>query len=238
MIRKLQNFINTALILLFLGLYVAPIQADQDPDQSQSAESVFAKYSKSDPGRSLDDVLSRSNLTDREQVLALLLEFSAETATIISRAVEAQATEETIIYQCHPRLPESQILEVVDAALVNNVEPESLIDNCLGFLADDEILNFVTTILSRIDPLQMDQILAYFLTQFNFEGLDGTTILVNSLVNGEFLVGNADSGCTGECLRPLAQNLIETLRPPEASGGDLPQSEIDVAEAEPAFSSS
>lgn len=56
---------------------------------------------------------------------------------------------------------------------------------------------------------EIDRLLDVAIQTFEGNGVDGSSILVNTLVEGDFLsYANTSENCTDECTRPLAQNLI------------------------------
>jgi hypothetical protein len=66
---------------------------------------------------------------------------------------------------------------------------------------------------------QIDRLLDVAIQTFEGNGIDGSAILVNTLVEGDFLsVSNTTEDCTAECTRPLAQSLvIQKTQPPSSS---------------------
>lgn len=56
---------------------------------------------------------------------------------------------------------------------------------------------------------EIDRLLDVAIQTFEGNGVDGSTILVNTLVDGDFLsYANTTEECTAECTRPLAQSLV------------------------------
>ena len=66
---------------------------------------------------------------------------------------------------------------------------------------------------------QIDRLLDVAIQTFEGNGIDGSAILVNTLVEGDFLsVSNTTEDCIAECTRPLAQSLvIQKTQPPSSS---------------------
>ena len=65
---------------------------------------------------------------------------------------------------------------------------------------------------------EIDRLLDVAIQTFEGNDFDGSTILVNTLVEGDFLsYANTSEDCTAECTRPLAQNLIDQKTQPSNS---------------------
>lgn len=78
---------------------------------------------------------------------------------------------------------------------------------------------YLTTLLlasmQNEDELQIDRLLGVANQTFQCNDIDGSTIMIDSLVQGQYLSYAADGvTCTGECTRPLAESSILQLIEP------------------------
>ena len=65
---------------------------------------------------------------------------------------------------------------------------------------------------------EIDRLLDVAIQTFEGNGIDGSTIMVNALVEGDLLsVANTTEDCTAECTRPLAQSLVSQKTQPDNS---------------------
>ena len=66
--------------------------------------------------------------------------------------------------------------------------------------------------MQRNNTPEIDRLLDVAIHTFEGNGVDGSTILVNTFVDGAFpSYANTTEECTAECTRPLAQTLIRRL---------------------------
>ena len=208
------------LLMLPLAAWLAVAGAEPP-----SAASLMARNPEGE-ARSLETVLSESNLTVSETLIQLVHTFPENTADIISASARAGADSRTIASTCQPDLVPEQISSIVTTALAENVEPEPILEYCLVAVGPEDVVNLIMNAMLLLDPLEMEGNLALMLDILDADGLDGSTILVNSLVQGDFLVSEAfGADCAGECLRPFAEELVQNL---SADAPDGIADQVDV----------
>ena len=160
---------------------------------------------------------------------------------IISAGLSAGASSEDVAAQCTDSLPVEQIQTMVSTAVGENADPETMMETCLLAVDAEQAFNVLTAILQNADPQQFEDLIAQAVELLEFNGLDGFTIVVNSLVDGEFLT--AQTGCVGDCLRPLAESLVQrnrtvTLPTPPAQDDSVLVEVLESQGREPVASSS
>jgi len=172
-------------------------------------------------------------LDDRAQVLnKAIIGLPPETLRFVVTSVEAGYSHDDIIIQCKMGIESWQVASLMETLTRYGADIEKMTRACLPAVEPDLIVNAVTSILSADEQARVQSNLQSVMPVLNELGLDSTTILINSLVSGELLAAD-DTDCVGDCLRPLAQDLIDDIA---AAPFDF---EVDIVQDdEPALSDS
>ncbi len=221
--------------LLLSTIASSLVQANTTTDAGTLPTEVLPSTSLPAPQQSsLDAILATSDLTDDETVCGLVRGYPLDTPRIIQEAIRAEATADTIAMQCRCELqaqpsgeifnmgpaealnmPTVHIQTIVTTALAENLEPfEPVLETCLVAVNDGEAIDVIISALAVLDPTRMEDTLALMYAILDYEGVDATAVLVNSLVDGGFLLGEeASPDCQGDCLRPIAESIVQSLQP-------------------------
>lgn len=173
----------------------------------------FVRLQPEQLSETLDNLIQRYPQHPDLVVGSALKVIPKETTRIVSTSVDIGVPHEVIARLCRQPMPVEQAKELVSALLSENADPEMVTRICLRSVSSEALMQVLVAALTRIDPQLHQEMLRLAFAVIEDRGLDGYTVLVDSLVEGEFLYSSdlEGSGCSGECLRPAAEVLVQTL---------------------------
>ena len=154
---------------------------------------------------------------------------------------------------CHCAAPFDQTLNMLVEAMKNaeSIQLKALLlDITIKMIPSNGIAGSTTMFDGYLSTLllagmqgdstpEIDRLLDVAIQTFEGNGIDGSAILVNTLVEGDFLsYANTSEDCTAECTRPLAQSLVSEKIQPSSSVLSLPPDPTDSRAVESAVEAS
>jgi hypothetical protein len=123
--------------------------------------------------------------------------------------------------------------QLVLTALEAGYEDEEIIRQCLVSGSADTAISMLVAVLQQTEAALFTPTLRLAMNVLTESELDGDLILVESLTSGDVIVpGEIFQSCQGDCLRPFAQQLVDSLS--DSSDGLA----SEVVRPEPALSGS
>ena len=160
-----------------------------------------------------------------------LLAKPKETELFLRTAIEAGYKDPEVIVQCELGIDKRQVVGLIKVLQEKGTDLEPLILRCLPLVPAENLVEVVTNLLLEAGPAQLNDVIQLTLGVIEDGGIEPEVVLVNSLVDSGLLEVE-DSGCVGDCLTPVAEQLVESLNPDFALDTDTDPGD------EPSFSDS
>lgn len=219
------------------------------PGLVRASEAVISYPSIGQPSIEalLAEVISHQVLTNKDRAFEVvhqaLINYPRKVTSIVTTAMQADATTEDIARQCDMEISPEIIPDLVTAAIAQSANRQTIITRCLNSVPRDEAYLVLYAAMQSADPTEIRGVIAAAIQVFTSNGFDGSTILVNSLVEGEFLVFNdMPADCGADCIRPIAETLVNYLTNQEGVftyvTDDLDEVESVIDNVEPSLSGS
>jgi len=200
----LGRIMLTVLLAMPTGLLAIETIGSKVPSQQYFGQELITSWVKT---RIEDDQSLACSV-----IRKALVDFPDETTEVVIAAMQAGALTEDIACQCDRDIPARIIPDLVSAAISQNADAQILLGRCMAGLPMDQVLNVLMSAMQGTDPTKIEGLIAIALETFRENGIDGSTILVDSLVQGEFLTFDGmPDGCDADCLRPMAETLVNYL---------------------------
>lgn len=191
---------------VFKVLLLVPCIAAAEPDDSASVESRVQQLLGQASG-SLVQVINEEIKRNPQEVVA-----------IVSASMRNGAKTSDIAGQCEIDTPSGLIPDIVGTATAEGANGADLLEICLPAVPEEEAVNVLVAILQNAQPTEVESLIQLALATLQFNGVnDGSTVVVNSLLQGNFL-GLGPANCDADCLRPIAQSYVADLSPFDVDG--------------------
>lgn len=141
---------------------------------------------------------------------------------VIAAALQAGAGGEQIPPACECAETDDGVVALVQGALANEISAADIASRCMNETADSaRVSMLLSELLARADRSEYEFILGIAYDVLTDLGVNGAEdILVNALVDGEFLSFDSLSADCGEaCLRPAAETLVQGVVDVQQGGG-------------------
>ena len=158
----------------------------------------------------LIDIVATTDEGRVDELNKALLALPEQTDMFVRTAIEAGYPDPDVLAQCDMGVAPPQVPTLIDVLVENGTALAPIINRCLPRVPEGEMVNVVTNLLMQAEPAEMEDMIQITLAVLNDEGIDSNLVLVNSLVEGGLIEGD-DLDCTGECLRPFAEELVSNI---------------------------
>ncbi len=173
----------------------------------------FVRLDNTDLVKTLAGLLTEQPDEPYPVVASALSVLPEQTRQIVSESISMDVAAEVIAEYCKEPMDERQTRDLVSSLIAENADVQMVLDKCLTSVPSTLLMAVLMSTLQASDPQSIETILRLAFDMIELRGLDGRTVLVDALVEGDFLVTETllDDGCSGECLRPVAEVLVENL---------------------------